>query len=389
MSYRTDRELVTLARSGDKRAFGALIDRYQSMVFAIAKKMVANSDSAKDLAQEAFLQAYLSLDRLQDVNRFSSWLYGIVLNVCRSYLRSQKTDFFSVEAIAGGLHFDAIPFKVASTDPAIVAEEQELYELVLKAVNDLSPKNRTTTLLFYQQQLTLHEISALLGISVTAVKGRLHRSRNQLREKLLPFYPQNYLISKRKQMTNNTIEVTIADVIPSVEKDTISSYVVVLWDKADRRLLPIWVGSDMGAEIARSLMEFPIPRPMTFQFMAKVLESVEAKLESVRVEALKESTYYAVVSLRRGDRLREVDARPSDAIALALQMKCPIYVKGELLEQCSMDIPEDSERVTFGKGLEQTRDLLNQKTIDLNQKLLSLGKANFYQELSLFLFGDH
>ena len=112
MSHRTDRELVTLARSGDKRAFGALIDRYQSMVFAIAKKMVANSDSAKDLAQEAFLQAYLSLDRLRDVNRFSSWLYGIVLNVCRSYLRSQKTDFFSVEAIAGGLHFDAIPFKL-------------------------------------------------------------------------------------------------------------------------------------------------------------------------------------------------------------------------------------------------------------------------------------
>ena len=135
-------------------------------------------------------------------------------------------------------------------------------------------------------------------------------------------------------MTNNTIEVTIADVIPRVEKDTISSYVVVLWDKADRRLLPIWVGSDMGAEIARSLMEFPLPRPMTFQFMAKVLEAVEAKLESVRVEALRESTYHAVVSLRRGDRLREVDARPSDAIALALQMKCPIYVK----ENCSRNV---------------------------------------------------
>lgn len=76
-------------------------------------------------------------------------------------------------------------------DPQKIAEEQELYSLVLEAVNALSPKNRTATLLFYQEQLSLHEIAALLGVSVAAVKGRLHKSRLQLRIKLLPLYVES------------------------------------------------------------------------------------------------------------------------------------------------------------------------------------------------------
>lgn len=148
---KTDAELVRLARSGDKKAFGHLIERYHSMAKGIAMSMVRNQDLAQDLAQEAILQAYLSLDCLRDDGRFGNWLYGIVLNVCRSHIRDSKGVFFSLEAMTGGLKFDAIPFNAVVPDPVRVAEQQEIYSLVLEAVNALSPKNRTATLLFYQQ----------------------------------------------------------------------------------------------------------------------------------------------------------------------------------------------------------------------------------------------
>jgi DNA-directed RNA polymerase specialized sigma24 family protein len=101
-----DTELVKLARAGDKAAFGCLIERYQPMAKRIALSMVHNETIAKDLVQEAMLQAYLSLKNLRREQQFKSWLYGIVLNVCRSYLRDQQTNFFSWEAMQGGVQLE-------------------------------------------------------------------------------------------------------------------------------------------------------------------------------------------------------------------------------------------------------------------------------------------
>ena len=100
MDQRIDTELVALARSGDKSAFGQLIERYQPMARRIAIGMVGNENIARELVQEALLQAYLSLNRLRDDERFKSWLYGIVLNVCRSHIRNQKMEISFKEQLA-------------------------------------------------------------------------------------------------------------------------------------------------------------------------------------------------------------------------------------------------------------------------------------------------
>ncbi len=126
MTNKTDSELVALARCGDKEAFDELIERYQQMVRRIALGMVAHEEVARDLAQEAILQAYLSLDHLRDSTRFKSWLYGIVLNVCRGYIRDQKTDPFSLEAMMGGMYRDMPFFPSGVIDPEEVAEQREL-----------------------------------------------------------------------------------------------------------------------------------------------------------------------------------------------------------------------------------------------------------------------
>src|SRR5229473_172145 len=131
MDQRTDAELIAQMRGGNKEAFGQLVERHQQMVERIAKRMVADVWIAHELAQEAILQAYLSLDHLRDNARFKSWLYGITLNVCRNYIREQKTDHFSLEAMMGGMYRDTWGLPSAVIDPEEIAEQRELHNIVL------------------------------------------------------------------------------------------------------------------------------------------------------------------------------------------------------------------------------------------------------------------
>ena len=112
MNQKIDAELVALARCGDKTAFSHLIKRHRTLALRVAQKMMSRNDIAQELVQEAFLQAYLSLDRLQDDSKFQSWLCGIVINVCRSYIRHQKINFLSFEEIMGGIKSEWRYFQV-------------------------------------------------------------------------------------------------------------------------------------------------------------------------------------------------------------------------------------------------------------------------------------
>jgi RNA polymerase sigma-70 factor (ECF subfamily) len=119
MIDRSDTDLIALARAGDKVAFGQLIERHQPMVRRIATKMVRNEYLAQELTQETLLQAYLSLDQLRDDGRFQSWLYGITLNVCKSYLRLQKVNLLSWESLMGGTRVDPAILSRSAPDPHI------------------------------------------------------------------------------------------------------------------------------------------------------------------------------------------------------------------------------------------------------------------------------
>lgn len=394
VAEKTDAELVVLARSGEKEAFGQLITRYQLLAHRIAVGMVANEDIAQDLVQEAMLQAYLSLNHLQKDSSFKNWLYGIVLNVCRSYIRDQKAVFFSLEAMAGGMSFDAMQLTGVVPDPQQVAEEQELYALVLAAVNQLSEKNRMATLLFYQEQLSLLDVAAILGISVVAVKGRLHKSRSQLKAQLMPLSTEMKHRVSVKPRRNTMVKVTIADVLRQGHNGQ-QVYVIVLLDEVGHRLLPIWVGKWEGESIAMGLRQPSRPRPLTFNFMANLLEAVGASLESVRIEAIKEGTFYAVAQLKSGDRVREVDARPSDAIALALRLNSPIYVAEEVLEQAKLDVPvEELEQRQLGQGVENIMREMESQQMRQEQERQAKSPPtpeeiqSAYQELIAVMFGS-
>src|SRR3989442_5985979 len=133
----SDKELIARARAGDKEAFGRLIERYQPRAIRAALRVVAHEEAARELAHEAILQAYLSLDRLRDDTRFASWLHGIVLNLCRTYMRDQKRTVISWESLVQepGL------VSLAALDPQLVAQQREEERRVLDPVHALSPAN--------------------------------------------------------------------------------------------------------------------------------------------------------------------------------------------------------------------------------------------------------
>lgn len=323
------------------------------MAITLARRMTGSREIAHELAQEALLQAYLSLTYLRDANAFASWFYGIVLNVCRSHRRHRQRESFSLDALAGGLHFAALPFTDSGPSPQEIAEAQELHALMLNAVNALSAKNRDATLLFYYEQLSLHEIASLLGVSVTAVKGRLHKARTQLRTLLAPLYEMPVAsqakISTNVERKSKMIQVTIADVVVQEES---GNRIVVLHDAVNQRIMPIWIGPFEADVITLHLLNRPMPRPLTHDLMISLLQAAGTTVTEVRVEALKGNTYYAVIKLHSGATSSEVDARPSDAIALAIRTNSPIFVATEVMEQAGYLIPPEFQHIPLRKGLQ-------------------------------------
>ena len=226
---------------------------------------------------------------------------------------------------------------------------------MLRSVDELSPRNRAATLLFYYEQLSVREIAATLGVSVAAVKGRLHKSRGRLRELLLPAVADLGYAGTDTERRREMVEVTIADIVQS---GTFSQFVVVLFDEAGRRILPIWMGPKEGSYIAVYLSNQESPRPLTPKFMADVLTAVGGELDEVRIEEIKDDTFFAVAKVRNGDTVREVDARPSDALALAAIKGSPIYVADEVMDKAGKEIPEDlGDRQPKGKGIEAIAEM--------------------------------
>jgi hypothetical protein len=125
--------------------------------------------------------------------------------------------------------------------------------------------------------------------------------------------------------------------------------IVILKDKEGNRILPIWVGIFEANAIALQIENISTPRPMTHDLLKNVLGDLQANVQKIVVCELKDNTFYAMIYLDREGKLFAVDSRPSDAIALALRTKSPIYVEESVVESAKgMDLTKettDSEKL--------------------------------------------
>jgi uncharacterized protein len=134
--------------------------------------------------------------------------------------------------------------------------------------------------------------------------------------------------------------------------------VVILKDMDGSHFLPILIGPFEATAIALALEGAAVPRPLSHDLMRNILESLETTLEQVIIHDIKDSTFYAKLILRSDGELQEIDARPSDGIALALRMKAPIYVTDMIvLEESTPDKKpiDDTEMSRFKKFLDDLK----------------------------------
>ena len=108
--------------------------------------------------------------------------------------------------------------------------------------------------------------------------------------------------------------------------------IIILRDKDGQRVLPIWVGVFEANAIALQIENVQTPRPMTHDLLKNIIDDLSAQVERIVVTELKENTFYALIHLRRNGHSIEVDARPSDAIALALRTRSPIFVEEAVIQ---------------------------------------------------------
>lgn len=173
MTERSDEEFVRQCRSGDRKAYDALVERYQRTIFNVALRMVRDRDDAADVAQSAFVKAYVGLERFDDRYKFFSWLYRIAVNESLNLLNQRKR-FDGLDGVD----------RAETPDEGLDDETIERESSVQSALMMLKTDQRAIIVLKHMQGLSYEEIGQIMDLPLKKVKSRLFSARQALREKL-------------------------------------------------------------------------------------------------------------------------------------------------------------------------------------------------------------
>lgn len=169
----SDAELVRRVRTGDIGAYGALVARYRDRLGRYAVHMIGDREDAEEALQDSFVRAYRSLPRCDDPARFGAWLYGILVNRCRTTgaraARRRRMFVNDAGALDGAAHPEPM-------------ERLEWTDAVDRALARLAPEYREAFLLKHVEDLEYEEMAKLTGAGVSALKMRVKRAREQLQK---------------------------------------------------------------------------------------------------------------------------------------------------------------------------------------------------------------
>jgi len=175
MKHNNDDYYIVKTLAGDTQSFGILVERYQTMVYSLALKMLKHKEEAEEVAQDTFIKSYKSLSKFSGKSKFSTWLYRIGYNTCLDRIKGNvkynnnveidtisSTELSSVESIFEGI------------------ERKERSEIIQDCMNQLPDDERVILHLFYFEELSLKEIKKVLSISESNIKVKLFRARKKL-----------------------------------------------------------------------------------------------------------------------------------------------------------------------------------------------------------------
>lgn len=179
-----EERLISRCQAGEIQAFGVLVEKYKQRAYYAALGLSGSHDEALDISQEAFVRAFRAIAKFQPGRGgFFTWYYQILRNLCFNFLRDRARrarPFSAVAASENSLHNMADD----SSNPAVIAERNELKDAVWRAINALKDDDREIILLRDFQEMSYKEIAAALDCPIGTVMSRLFNVRRQLREKL-------------------------------------------------------------------------------------------------------------------------------------------------------------------------------------------------------------
>ncbi|CAM1365911.1 RNA polymerase [Tenacibaculum soleae] len=175
MTIKTDQRYIDLTLQGDTNAFAFLVDKYKTMIFTLALKMVKSREEAEEISQDTFIKAFKNLSKFKGESKFSTWLYKIGYRTTLDSLKKHK-EKYSTDTI------DEITFnKIKSTENILEGiERKERAEIINNCILRLPEDERTILWMFYFDELSLKEIIAITNFSEANVKVKLHRARKRL-----------------------------------------------------------------------------------------------------------------------------------------------------------------------------------------------------------------
>lgn len=183
----TDEELVKAVLRGNHDAFRPIVDKYQKLVWHIVYRMVQNSEDCYELSQEVFLRVYNKLDSFRFESKLSTWIGRIAFNIATRHLQKKKLPLLDSD--------DNEQFIEAIEDDFDLTKDflnKELTEILYRALESLAPVPRTILTLFYLDELSISEVSDILGKPEGTIKNSLFRARATLKAKLKLHLGKNY-----------------------------------------------------------------------------------------------------------------------------------------------------------------------------------------------------
>jgi RNA polymerase sigma-70 factor (ECF subfamily) len=177
-----DEELVDSVLEGNVRDFDVLIERWQQPLYNFVYRFMNSEEDARDVCQDAFVNAYRSLSKFKRQSKFSSWLFKIAINRCNTLLRKRKRWRMFFDPMSE--HAQYADSVAGEMNVEMSAEREQIYRRMRKAIAQLPPEQKTVLLLKEYEGLKFHEISEMLECPLSTVKSRMYYALDGLRRAL-------------------------------------------------------------------------------------------------------------------------------------------------------------------------------------------------------------
>ena len=189
MDYKGDSYYIEQVLAGKTNAYSYIVDRHKDKAFNLAFRLCGNREEGEEIAQDSFLKAFRSLNNFRMKSSFATWFYRIIFNTAISHIRNRKEALHSLEEFPA----DASDFIGNNNNEE--EEEKEYKEIIINyALSKVEEEERGLICLYYYEEMKIHEISEVTGISSSNVKIRLYRTRQKMLEIIEKLEKRNSIV---------------------------------------------------------------------------------------------------------------------------------------------------------------------------------------------------